>query len=170
MRFKFFLVLAALAFLTACDKENIAFEKNYPLKNEAWSYSDTLNFSFSIADTMALYDIRLAIKHRQDYRFQNLYTQIYTAFPTGERTQQILNFDLAENSGKWLGERSGDYALFEVNIQENAFFNKMGDYTLTLEQFMRQDSLSGIAEIQLKLIQKEGKRDLEAEKKRKTKK
>lgn len=154
------LFLAFAFLLTACGKEKIVFEKEYPIPNSAWTYADTLNFAFDIVDTMALYDIVVYIKHRSDYGFQNLYTRISTKFPTGDRRSQTLNFDLADNTGKWVGKKSGDNRDFEVKIQENAFFNQTGQHVITLEQMMRVSSLSGIESIDLQVIDKGDKRKL----------
>jgi gliding motility-associated lipoprotein GldH len=152
------LACVVLFFLSACGKEKTVFEKAYPIQNSAWTYADTLRFAFNIADTSALYDIVVHIKHRADYGFQNLYTRIHTTFPTGKRRTQTLNFDLADNTGKWQGTKDGDYRDFEVKIQENAFFNETGSHTITLEQLMRLESLVGFKNIGLEVIQKEEKR------------
>ncbi len=151
---------AIVLLLTACGKEKTIFEKEYPIQNSAWTYADTLNFAFDIADTTALYDIVVHIKHRADYGFQNLYTRIHTKFPTGERRTQTLNFDLADNTGQWNGKKSGSSRDFEVKIQQNAFFNQVGQHVITLEQLMRKESLEGIERIQLEVIDKGEKRKL----------
>ena len=156
--------------ITSCGKKKILFEKQYDLKNAQWTYRDTLNFDFNITDTMAIYDIVLAIKHTPQYPMQNIYTNIYTKFPTGERVKQLLNIDLADNTGKWESDCNSSECAFEIPIQPNAFFNQAGQHSITLEQSMRTDSLSGIKSIALKLVEKGVKRDLEAERVQKVKK
>ncbi len=159
------LIIACLS--TACKKETVLFEKEYPCPNAQWQHRDTLNFAFDIADTMALYDIVLTVKHRTDYAFQNIYTQISTQFPQGQRPQQLINVDLADNTGTWHGTGSGQTRTYDVDIQQNAFFNQSGKYVITLEQFMRTEALAGIESIALRLVDKQAKRDLEKEKKHK---
>ncbi len=155
-----FIALSALA----CSKEKVIFEKNYDLKNGQWAYGDTLGFTFSIADTMALYDIVMVIKHTHQYATQNLYMNISTKFPTGERPKQLLNIDLADNTGKWEGNCNSTECTFEIPIQPNAYFNTAGQYTITLEQYMREEYLKDIKSIALKLVDKNQKRDFEVEK------
>jgi gliding motility-associated lipoprotein GldH len=170
---KLFYSLSTLAigfFLLSCSKEKVLFEKEYALKNTQWTYSDTLNFAFNITDTMAIYDIVLVVKHTPQYAFQNMYTNIYTQFPKGERLKQLLNIDLANNAGKWEGKCNSSECDFEVPIQPDAFFNQTGQHVITLEQYMRAEALIGIKSISLKLIDKNVKRDLEAEKVNKIKK
>jgi gliding motility-associated lipoprotein GldH len=166
--FLFIAVASVIACVsTACKKEKILFEKEYVCKDANWRQSDTLNFAFDIADTMALYDIVLTVKHRTDYAFQNIYTQVATQFPTGQRPKQLINVDLADNTGTWNGTGSGKTRSYDVDIQQNAFFNQQGKHIITLEQFMRTDALAGIESIALRLVDKQAKRDLEKEKKHK---
>ena len=151
--------------LVSCGKEKVIFEKKYDLKNGQWAYADTLNFAFNIADTMEIYDIVMTIKHTPQYPMQNMYTHIYTKFPSGERIVQLLNIDLADNTGKWEGDCSGSECRFEIPIQPNAFFNAAGQHLITLEQYMRMESLAGINSIALKIVDKGIKRDLTIKKK-----
>lgn len=163
--FKNVLTAAILSvFLVACGKEKTIFEKDYDLKNGHWTYADTLDFTFNITDTMEIYDIVLDIKHKTNYPMQNIYTNIYTKFPSGERVKQLLSLDIADNTGKWEGKCSGDNCSYALKIQENAFFNAAGAHTITLEQFTRQDSLPSIERIGLRIVDKGIKRDLAKEK------
>jgi gliding motility-associated lipoprotein GldH len=149
---------------------NCLFEKNYDLKNGQWAYGDTLDFTFNITDTMAVYDIVMVFKHTPQYATQNLYMNISTKFPTGERPKQLLNIDLADNTGKWEGKCNSTECAFEIPIQPNAYFNAAGQYTITLEQYMREEYLKDIKSIALKLVDKNQKRDFEVEKQAKQKK
>lgn len=146
--FSFFLIL-----FSNCDnKRKVIFEKNYDIKNTTWTYADTLDFDFEIPDTNQVYDLVLMIKHRSDYNMQNIYTNIYTKFPQGERVKQVLSLDLADNFGVWQGKCSGNSCAAEIVIQENAFFRQAGKYVITLEQFTRLENLTGIEKVGLKVI------------------
>lgn len=147
-------------FFIACGKERTIFEKSYDIQNHQWTYNDTLDFTFDIADTMSIYDIVLSIRHTPQYPMQNIYMNIYTKFPSGERIKQLLNIDLADNTGKWEGKCSSSECLFEIPIQSNAFFNATGKHTITLEQYMRVENLAGINNIALKIVDKAEKRNL----------
>ena len=136
---------------TGCKNGNV-YEKAYTINGNGWRYRDTLNFGFDIRDTGEIYDIVLSIRHRTTYPLQNLYMNIYTAFPGGQRIKQLLNIDLADQTGKWNGKVSGGTCNFETAIQENAFFNAAGKHLITLEPFMRMDSLPGIEQVGLRVV------------------
>lgn len=149
--------IIALTFFTACGSEYV-FEKEYPIANQAWAYADTLDFQFDIVDTTIVYNIFLEVEHSTSYSKQNLYTQIYTKFPTGERLKEQLSLELANKMGKWNGNCSSDWCTVRIPIQEGAFFNQAGNYTITVEQFMRVNPIEGIKSVGLLLEDTENRR------------
>ena len=138
----FFIFLAGIT-LPSCS-DNLVYEKEYEISDKVWIYSDTLNFDFEVEDTIALYSLSLEIEHSADYSFQNLYTKIYTKFPQGERIEEVLSLELADNIGNWVGNCSGEVCQLIIPIQENVYFNQNGHYQITMEQFMRTGTLTGI--------------------------
>ncbi len=146
---KLFIYSIAITGLFSACRPNTLIDKSYDLKNSQWTYADTLVFPFTAPDTSKIYNIALHIRHRNDYPMQNLYLNIYTAFPDGKRIKQLLNIDLADPSGKWNGKIGRTTTDYDLPIQEGAFFNEPGKHTIVLEQYMRVDPLPGIEKIGL---------------------
>lgn len=134
----------------SCGK-NYQYQKTYELEGEVWMYSDTLVFSFDIQDTTKIYNLYLQLDHSTDYAFQNLYTNIITNFPSGDRLEERLSLELANRAGIWMGTCGKNYCKLNIPIQENAYFNQLGQHSITLEQYMRQDSIPGIRNIKFML-------------------
>lgn len=132
--------------LQSCGNE-YAYQREYEIQEMAWAYTDTLNFNFAIEDTLTLYNLYLQIEHTQDYAYQNLYAKISTKFPEGELLEEVLSLELADKTGNWEGQCSGGVCKLTIPIQENAYFNKNGEYQITIEQFMRKSPLAGIRKI-----------------------
>jgi len=109
-----------------------------------WAYQDTLHYEFEIADTSQIYNLFLDLEHSTDFATQNLYVKLYTGFPNGQRPAQRLSIDMADKTGAWLGNCSGEKCRLNIPIQSNAYFDQMGTYSFTVEQFMRVDSLSEV--------------------------
>jgi gliding motility-associated lipoprotein GldH len=130
---------------------NVIYQKEYSLKGDSWTYNDTLNFDFSIVDTTKLYNIWFDIQHKEDFPFQNIYLNIYTLLTQENRTKQQLSIELCDPAGKWFGKKSDKKVNYQLKIQENAFFDKIGKYQITLEQFMRKDSIQGIQKIGIRI-------------------
>ncbi|HQU60535.1 MAG TPA: gliding motility lipoprotein GldH [Saprospiraceae bacterium] len=140
-----------IAILFSSCGPNYRFEKVYEMEAEQWPYADTLDFTFNIEDTSAIYNLYLEVGHSTSYGFQNLYTQVYTRFPSGERIKELLSLELAGKGGTWLGDCGKDYCTLRIPIQEGAFFNQAGNYTITLQQYMRVDPVAGVRSIAFKL-------------------
>lgn len=141
------LLLFTIPLLFFACASDYAYQKEYALPEEGWTYQDTLNFSFDIEDTTSIYNLYLKIEHEKDYAFQNLYTRIHTKFPGGERIAEVLSLELADKAGGWQGNCSKKSCQLSIPIQQNAFFNAAGAYEITLEQFMRTDAVKGLHKI-----------------------
>lgn len=146
----YFVLLLTLGWFTSCGP-NFIYEKDYQLANQAWTYSDTLDFKIAITDTTAIYNLYLDIDHSADYAFQNIYLQVYTQYPNGQRTRDLLPIDIADKTGKWYGNCNSETCQLRVNLQEGTFFNAVGEYVITLEQYMRKESLAGLNAMALRI-------------------
>ncbi len=141
MRYSQILLLFVFALVFASCGENWIYDKKISISNAQWTYKDSLNFDFEIVDTFKIYNLYVEVEHDETYPFQNIYLMTHTKFPDGERPAQRINVDLANTAGSWLGKKNDKNFTHRIDLQENAYFNKAGKYTLTLAQFMRQDSL-----------------------------
>lgn len=149
-QFLFTLFLLSQLLLISCG-ESYVFEKTLKIEKEEWRYANTLDYPFEITDTTKIYNLLLEVQHSVDYSYQNCYFKIYTKFPSGEQTEQLLSVDLADGVGRWQGECSGESCTTLFDIQKQSFFNALGTHTITLEQYMRKDPLKGIQSLAIKL-------------------
>lgn len=140
------LFLCFTFFLFSCGP-GYDFEKKYAFDAENWAQRDTLNFSFPITDTLAIYNLYLEVEHSTAYGYQNLYTKVHTAFPSGERIGELLSLELADKAGTWLGDCGRETCVLRIPIQEGAYFSQAGQYAITVEQYMRVNPTAGIRSI-----------------------
>lgn len=136
--------------LFSCGKSYL-YDEEINILNDAWKDSDSLNFQFNIPDTSKIYNILLDVNHSPEYAYQNMYVEIYTAFPAGERIQEMISLELANRAGVWFGDCGSSSCTLEIPIQEGAFFNQAGDYEITIKQFMRKNPLRGVQGMGLKI-------------------
>ena len=146
MKYPNVLFFAALLFFASC-MAGYDYEKRYEIQNGNWEQGDTLDFTFSIKDTLSIFNLYLEVEHSTSYNFQNLYTRIYTQFPSGERINELLSLELADKAGVWLGKCNSESCILKIPIQEGAYFNQSGQFTVTVEQYMRTDPVEGIQSI-----------------------
>ena len=152
------LLLSILFVVFSSCGPNYIFDQKKDIQGLAWSYEDTLDFEVDIQDTLKIYNLYLDIEHSVNYPFQNIYTQIYTQFPSGKRIKERLPIDFSEKSGKWIGDCDSEFCTLRVYIQKGAFFNALGNHKITVEQFMRKNPLKGIKSIALRIEETKNKR------------
>ncbi len=131
----------SLAF-AACGPE-VVYEQHHDLPGE-WSYADSVTFAYEIADTSRAYDLVLEIDHEDVFATQNLYAQFTTIYPDGSRQTEPLSLELADGSGRWLGDCSGEDCALSLPLQVSTRYPAVGTYAMVLRQFMRQDPIPGI--------------------------
>ncbi len=149
-----FMAILLSLLLTSCG-EDFYYEQSYDIPNAEWTYKDTLNFDVDIQDTLSTYNLIIDIEHSPEYAYQNNYMYIHTKMPDGQRLGKKLSIDFAEKNGKWNGKCSGKTCKLRVYIQQNAYFNQIGKYQFTLEQYMRMNPLPGIQKLSMR-VQKTG--------------
>ncbi|MDX1912186.1 MAG: gliding motility lipoprotein GldH [Saprospiraceae bacterium] len=151
-------LLLLLALTAASCGEAPLFDAEKEIPGGRWSYKDTLDFSFRVTDTTALYHIYVDFVYADTFPNQNIYVKFYTLFPGGKRLSKPLSFDFFDPLGNPSGECSGGKCRAHIPIQQNAYFNQSGDYTITLEQFGRRDPVSGVLSVGLSIEKSEKKK------------
>lgn len=143
--FRFAVGLACVSLLTACDP-NLVFEKNTDFANYSWDVQQKPVFTFAIADTTARYDVYFNVRYASAYSYYNLYLQASLNGPAGAVGQPMLHqlLLLDPKTGEPKGKGTGDIYDLQALAMPNRRFAKPGNYTLTLEQYMRQDQLPGL--------------------------
>ena len=145
-----FPVLLGLFLLTSCGPK-VVFEETKTFEQEVWAYDDIARFDFQVEDTFAYYDVWVAISHNANYPYQNMYTNILTAYPNQADAKQLLSFEMANKGGQWYGKCSDEICQLYIPLQERVQFTVPGDYQLGFEQYNRKDSLWGIQSFTLKI-------------------
>jgi gliding motility-associated lipoprotein GldH len=146
-----FLIVIVCA--ASCMPSN-QFQKKYYLPTHQWLYADAKTFEFTIADTIAKYNLQFLMQHSEAYANSNIWLKMITKYPTGTIDSQRIEVPLALPDGHWLGRKANKMVEHTLNITPNAlpisFVNK-GKYTITLLQDMRKDSMAEVEYIGLQI-------------------
>jgi len=145
-------VLMLVILLNSCSNQMI-FRENNHISSSGWSVADSIAFSFKIDDTLAPVNIYFNVRNSTDYPYQNLYFFITTLYPGGEYSRDTAECILAGIDGKWLGKGKGKTRDSKFLFRKEVRFRKAGNYTIFVNQAMREDILKGISDVGL-IIQK----------------
>jgi len=139
--------------LYACGPKTI-FDQQKDIPNP-WSYGDKISFEYEVQDTATAYDLLLGINHVTDFSFENLYMNVTTVFPDGQKITNPVSFQLADSQTDWIGDCNSNSCDIEIEMSTKAFYKKSGKYTLIFEQYSRKDSLEGINWLKVKIQEHE---------------
>ena len=134
-----------LGLLTACDPDRV-FEQNIDFAKNSWDVQQKPTFTFVVEDTTARYDVYFNVRHASDYGFYNLYVKHTLTGPSGPVGPPLLHQMLLMDpkTGEPKGSGTGDIYDMQLLALPNQRFAQPGNYTLTLEQYMRKDQLPGL--------------------------
>jgi gliding motility-associated lipoprotein GldH len=153
MNIRLFFLFVLISISLSCSKEKVILEKEVDVEESiGWIFRDSLSVNFSISDTNRLYAMRLQLNHTPDFNFENVYTRIHTLFPDGKLSAQLLSLSLTKETGAWAGQCNKTNCKVEIALQEQIIFPAQGNYKITIAQFMRTDTLSGIGNIRFQLV------------------
>ncbi|MBX2904350.1 MAG: gliding motility lipoprotein GldH [Chitinophagales bacterium] len=144
------LALMLVYVLSSCNS-NVIFDKNNPLEHESWSYEQPQTFKVAIEDTAVRYNIYVSIRHSFHFEWRNLWVNIATQFPDGEKLSKRVNLLLSEADGRWFGDCSSDNCFIQIPLQENVIFPAEGTYEFVITQDMRVNPLANIRNVGLKV-------------------
>ncbi|HEV3251048.1 MAG TPA: gliding motility lipoprotein GldH [Puia sp.] len=145
-------LLTGCLILAACNPSLDVFEKNVSLPLQQWQAEFKPQLSFSITDTIALYNIFVVIRHTDAYRYNNMWIRATVEQPgdSALRTQQY-DITLASNDKGWFGSAMDDIYEHRALIQPQTKFKRQGEYHFTLEQTMREDPLQHVLNVGIRV-------------------
>lgn len=150
--YKLLIVIPVFFFYMACSQEEIFFEY-HSLDNAQWKREQPAVFNIKVGDASLFYDVFITIRNNDNYPFSNIWLFIDCKTPEGNSRTDTLGADLADVYGKWYGKGLSLYNL-SIPYETSVIFPDTGTYTYSIRQGMRENPLSGISDIGLKVSKK----------------
>lgn len=142
----FILFVIALAFVS-CNS-NYVFDQYKALENSTWNQQKSIDFSFLVTDTISKNNAYINLRNTKDYAYSNLFLITRMNFPDGQSIVDTLEYDMADVTGKFLGEGFTDIKQNKLFYKENITFPVKGDYTFSVQQAMRKNgNIKGVTEL-----------------------
>lgn len=148
------LLVAGFLYLASCKQIDV-FEKNTVIPNYEWRSQFSPAGNFIIADTVAEYNIYLVLRHTDAYSYNNIWLNIGLQAPGDSLYKQKVNLSLGDDANGWEGTGMND--IWEVRKLLNGKprrFKKAGNYNFSISQIMRDDPLTNIVSIGMRIEKK----------------
>ena len=121
-------------------------DSNVKVPERKWTYRNHIVNSFEIKDNSKAYNIYFKLRHTADYKYSNIF--ILAHFKDGKNTiTKRFQYKLAKNDGEWLGSGSGNIFSYVLPMQTNYRFLKNGQFTIEIEQNMRDNPLVEVVDL-----------------------
>ena len=135
---------------TACDSKRV-YEQNIDIPEYIWDKDNPVYFDVEIKDTVSLHNVYINIRNASGYAYSNLYLFLDTKYPNNSMSRDTIECILADPSGKWLGDGSGDIWDNQILFKKNVRFKQIGTYKFRYEQAMRIPKLPMIMDVGLRI-------------------
>lgn len=138
--------------------ENTISEEFQTMEKGIWGWKDTKSFNFDIEDTSHYYNIYCGLRLNGTYNYSNIWL-IYELSETKQDSNNTIKLksqkkqfqiELADQTGRWLGKGMSNLISYE-QLLLNKIKLKKGHYTFKLSQNMREDLLSGVSDVGIKV-------------------
>lgn len=147
---KISILLVAILF-SACNN-NVVYDENKEVDQQAWKTIDKLYYEVDITDTIKDYKLAINIRNTIEYPYSNIFFYLNTILPNGKVTKcDTIECYLAYPDGTWKGKGSSKIRDNRFWIAKNIKFEQKGKYTFELRQATIDSTLKGICDVGLHL-------------------
>ena len=163
MSVKLFLRTILILFISgilwsSCRQLNL-YERSEIIPQHRWSSSFIPSFDCIIRDTTAPYDIALVLRHRDLYRYNNIWLQFTIKAPDQKQYQFDTELQLGTNEKGWLGRGMDDIyehriSLQHILVKKGVSFKQAGRYQFQIKQIMREDPLEYVMNVGIRIEKK----------------
>jgi gliding motility-associated lipoprotein GldH len=115
-----------------------------------WQWKQGKKFTFTVEDSTYYYSLICGLRIQTGYSYSNIWMVYKLDGPVSSLKNQF-EIVLPDNTGKWLGKGQGNLISYEKSFVSGLKL-KPGQYTVELAQNMRDEKLSGVSDVGLKVV------------------
>jgi gliding motility-associated lipoprotein GldH len=149
-RFSFIFAMTFLLLLLSCNS-NVVYTNSQAMAKETWTLTDIPDFKVPVTDTVNSNNVFFTIRSGSSFPFRNIYLFVTTTSPDGKQITDTLQYNLADEKGKWYGKGFGDIHELNLPYKSNVFFPVKGIYEFKIQHGMRIENLKGVYDFGLKI-------------------
>ena len=129
------------------------YEKDATIPGFKWKSSFIPEFTFTIKDTTAPYQLFLVLRHNERYAYNNIWINLYSQPPGDSFHKAPFELPLATKE-KWLATGMDDIYEHRIRLTDPQYL-KAGVYHFKVEQIMREDPLENVMDVGLRVEKKQ---------------
>lgn len=137
--------------LSSSCTSNLVYTNSLAMAEKTWKVLDIASFNIPITDTLNSNNVFFTIRTSSSYPFRNLYLFVTTISPYGNSITDTLQYNLADEKGKWYGKGFGDIRELKLPYKSNVYFPSKGTYQFKIQHGMRIEDLKGVYDFGLRI-------------------
>jgi len=150
-RYPAVIILLLLVLLPSCNSD-VIFTDSTVMPGKTWKLMNIPSFSFTVSDTLNSNNVVFTIRTGTSYPFQNIFLFVNTTSPDGKSITDTLQYNLADEKGKWYGKGFGDIHELVLPYKSNVYFPLKGTYQFKIQHGMRVQDLTGVYDFGLRIV------------------
>lgn len=147
-------MILSIGFLLASCGERPLFDESHSFEERTWDQKEKAVFELNVEDTINAYYFDVQLRTTTDYAYKNMWVYLYTTAPDGTTAKEALRINIADNTGKWIGVKSGSMVNSKLRFSAKSFPLK-GKYSFKMMQATNQEQLEEVVDIGLRVLPKE---------------
>jgi gliding motility-associated lipoprotein GldH len=121
------------------------------MPGETWKLMDIATFKVPIKDTLNSNNVIFTIRNGSAFPFRNIFLFVTTTSPDGKKITDTLQYNLADEKGKWYGKGFGEIHELNLHYKSNVYFPLKGIYEFKIQHGMRVEDLKGVYDFGLRI-------------------
>jgi len=139
-------IILPLFFFISCNKNIIISEKK-GIMDGVWKINKTVVLSPKINNTEKNYNIFIDVEIKENFLTNNIWLFIQTKSPTGSINNDTIQYFVTDATGKWFGNKKGNFIENKFLYKSNIRFSEPGIYTFHISHGMRVKDLPKVKSI-----------------------
>jgi gliding motility-associated lipoprotein GldH len=132
-------------------RSKVVYSDSSKMPSEIWKLMDIPDFRVPVTDTLNTNNVYFTIRTGSSYPFRNIYLFVTAISPLGKSITDTLQYNLADEKGKWYGKGFGDIHELNLPYKKNVYFPVKGTYQFKIQHGMRAEDLKGVYDFGLRI-------------------
>ena len=143
----FFVALSLFSlFISSCDN-NIVVSESKTIESGLWNTNEVIELNAEVHQIDEFYNFFIEMDIHEDFLTNNLWLFIHTQSPSGNIQSDTVMYYIADEKGKWFGDKKGEIIENKFLYKSNIRFSEVGTYKFSFLHGMREHDLPKVSKV-----------------------
>ena len=146
----FYLIITLFSLTLFSCSDSPSNIKAHEFSNKTWKEKEKINFDVNIPDTNSRHDITFYLRTTTNYKYSNIWMNMYTKGPSGKVNKfGPIEIITTNKDGSWIGEKTGSIVEHKKDLLKDVKFSLKGKYVFSFEQASDKGDLKNVIDATL---------------------